>query len=86
MPSLAVSSVPSLQFRQPQCYQANQLLVNQSPNGLVNSWKWYKTKLLWAMNDLGQKLAHATGRNDFEYEFYVVLDDDPLHCREWSKP
>jgi len=21
------------------------------------------------------KLAHATGRNDFEYEFYVVLDD-----------
>jgi len=22
------------------------------------------------------KLAHATGRNDFEYEFYVVLDDD----------
>jgi len=28
------------------------------------------------MNDLGQKTAHATGRNDFEYEFYVVLDDD----------
>jgi len=28
------------------------------------------------MNELGQKLARATGRNDFEYEFYVVLDDD----------
>jgi len=56
-------------------HEANQLLVNQSPNGLVNSWKWYKTKLLWLCERPRTKLAHATGR-DFEYEFYVVLDDD----------
>ena len=28
------------------------------------------------VNKLGQNLARATGRNDFEYEFYVVLEDD----------
>ena len=28
------------------------------------------------VNKLGQKLAQATGRNDFQYEFYVVLEDD----------
>lgn len=28
------------------------------------------------VNEVGQKLAHVAGRNDFKYEFYVVLDDD----------
>ena len=28
------------------------------------------------VNNLGQKLAQATGRNEFQYEFYVVLEDD----------
>lgn len=28
------------------------------------------------VNELGQKLAKATGRNDFQYEFHVVLDDN----------
>ena len=28
------------------------------------------------VNELGQKLAQVAGRNDFKYEFYVVLDDD----------
>ncbi len=28
------------------------------------------------VNELGQKLAKATGRNDFQYEFYVILDKD----------
>ncbi len=28
------------------------------------------------VNEIGQKLAQVAGRNDFEYEFYVVLDDD----------
>ena len=27
------------------------------------------------VNELGQKLAKVSGRNDFQYEFYVVLDD-----------
>lgn len=27
------------------------------------------------VNELGQKIAKASGRTDFEYEFYVVLDD-----------
>ena len=27
------------------------------------------------VNDLGQKLANAAGRNEFKYEFYIVLDD-----------
>lgn len=28
------------------------------------------------VNEVGQRLAQVAGRNDFEYEFYVVLDDD----------
>lgn len=28
------------------------------------------------VNEIGQKLAHVAGRNDFQYEFYVVMDDD----------
>lgn len=28
------------------------------------------------VNEIGQKLAQVAGRNDFKYEFYVVLDDD----------
>lgn len=28
------------------------------------------------VNEVGQKLAQVAGRNDFQYEFYVVLDDD----------
>ncbi len=28
------------------------------------------------VNEIGQKLAAVAGRNDFEYEFYVVMDDD----------
>lgn len=28
------------------------------------------------VNEIGQKLALVAGRNDFKYEFYVVLDDD----------
>ncbi len=28
------------------------------------------------VNEIGQKLAHVAGRNDFEYEFHVILDDD----------
>lgn len=28
------------------------------------------------LNEIGQKLAKVTGRNDFKYEFYVILDDD----------
>lgn len=28
------------------------------------------------VNEIGQKLAKVAGRNDFQYEFYVVLDDD----------
>lgn len=28
------------------------------------------------VNELGQKLAQVAGRNDFKYEFYVVLDDE----------
>lgn len=28
------------------------------------------------VNEIGQKLAKAAGRNDFEYQFYVVLEDD----------
>lgn len=27
------------------------------------------------VNQVGQKLAHVAGRDDFKYEFYVVLDD-----------
>lgn len=27
------------------------------------------------VNELGQKIAKVSGRNDFQYEFYVVLDD-----------
>jgi len=38
------------------------------------------------VNEPRTKLARATGRNDFEYEFYVVPDDDlnALHCRRES--
>jgi len=43
------------------------------------------------MNEPRQKLARATGRNDFEYEFYVVqrMTSMPLHreesvCQCWS--
>ncbi len=32
-------------------------------------------EVLGYVNHLGQKLAATTGRGDFEYEFYVVLDD-----------
>ncbi len=28
------------------------------------------------INEIGQKLAMVAGRNDFEYEFFVVMDDD----------
>lgn len=28
------------------------------------------------VNEIGQRLAQVAGRNDFKYEFYVVLDDD----------
>jgi predicted Zn-dependent protease len=28
------------------------------------------------VNEIGQKLAKVTGRDDFQYEFYVVLDDN----------
>ena len=28
------------------------------------------------VNEIGQRLAKVAGRNDFKYEFYVVLDDD----------
>ncbi len=28
------------------------------------------------VNEIGQKLAKVSGRNDFQYEFYVVLDDE----------
>ena len=28
------------------------------------------------VNEVGQKLAQVAGRNDFQYEFYVVLEDD----------
>jgi predicted Zn-dependent protease len=28
------------------------------------------------VNELGQKLAKAAGRNDFQYEFHVILDDN----------
>ena len=28
------------------------------------------------VNEVGQKLAHVAGRNDFKYEFSVVLEDD----------
>lgn len=28
------------------------------------------------VNEIGQKLVRVSGRNDFQYEFYVVLDDD----------
>ncbi len=28
------------------------------------------------VNEIGQKLAVVAGRNDFEYEFYVVMDDN----------
>ncbi len=28
------------------------------------------------VNEIGQKLAQVAGRNDFQYEFYVVLEDD----------
>ncbi|WP_009633147.1 M48 family metallopeptidase [Synechocystis sp. PCC 7509] len=28
------------------------------------------------VNEIGQKLAVVAGRNDFEYEFFVIMDDD----------
>lgn len=28
------------------------------------------------VNEIGRKLAQVAGRDDFEYEFYIVLDDD----------
>lgn len=33
-------------------------------------------EVLSYVNDLGQRLARVTGRNEFNYEFYVVMEDD----------
>lgn len=33
-------------------------------------------ELVGYVNELGQKLVQTAGRSDFEYEFYVVLDDE----------
>lgn len=32
-------------------------------------------EVLTYVNEIGQKLAATTGRNDFKYEFYIVMDD-----------
>jgi len=47
-------------------------LANQSPNGLKQLEMVQDKVVVDYVNELGQKLARATGRNDFEYEFYVV--------------
>jgi len=76
MPSLAVSSVSAVQT-------TSMLLRGESAVGesvakrARQQLEMVQDKaVVGYVNDLGQKLAHATGRNDFEYEFYVVLDDD----------
>jgi beta-barrel assembly-enhancing protease len=33
-------------------------------------------EILQYINEIGQKIAAASGRNDFKYEFYVIMDDD----------
>ena len=33
-------------------------------------------EILQYVNELGQKVAAASGRDDFEYEFYVIMDDN----------
>ncbi len=33
-------------------------------------------EILEYVNEIGQKVAAVSGRNDFEYEFYVIMDDN----------
>jgi len=61
---------------QPQCYCESAVGESVAKRARQQLEMVQDKAVVGYVNDLGQKLAHATGRNDFEYEFYVVLDDD----------